>query len=181
MLVKTASGNDEIPFHFLKAPEEPIHQALAYLTNTSMRLSYMSRSLKEARNVLLWKPGEEPYEQPNSWRPIALLKTNGKIVEKVLAKRIKQAAEKRVLLPPIQMGARAQRSTETAIELLTSMIHTIWRGRKDQVATLLSLEISSEFVKIVHETLVAIMKRMGYLPWIQKWVESFLQEFTFTQ
>ena len=58
---------------------------------------------------------KDSYEIPGAWRPIALLKTIGKVIEKVVAKRIREAAEAENLLPPQQMGARAGRSTSTAL------------------------------------------------------------------
>ena len=81
------------------------------------------------------------------------------MVEKVVAKRIREAAEAQNLLPlpPQQMGAREGRSTGTALELLTSMVRTIWREQKGQVASLLSLDISGAFDTVVHERLVAIL------------------------
>ena len=54
-----------------------------------------------------------------------LLKTIGKVIKKVMAKRIREAAEARNLLPLSQMGARAERGTDTALKLLTSIVRTI--------------------------------------------------------
>ena len=85
------------------------------------------------------------------------------MIEKVVTKRIREAAEAKNLLPPKQMGARAERSTGTALELLTCMVRTIWREKKGQVATLLSLDISGAFDTVVHERLVAIIRRLGFL------------------
>jgi hypothetical protein len=74
------------------------------------------------------------------------------VIEKVVAKRIREAAEAENLLPPQQMGARAGRSTSTALELLTSMVRTIWREQKGQVASLISLDISGAFDTVVHDS-----------------------------
>ena len=65
------------------------------------------------------------YEAPSAWRPIALLKTIGKVVEKLLARKIRNMAEEQHMLHPSQMGARAKRSTSTALELLTSIVQTV--------------------------------------------------------
>ena len=170
----SAPGDDEIPFSFLKALGEPVTQALTHLTNASLRLEHLPPFLKRARTIVIKKPGKDSYETPSAWRPIALLKTIGKVIEKVVAKRIREAAEAKNLLPPQQMGARAGRSTGTALELLTSMVRTIWREQKGQVASLLSLDISGAFDTVVHERLVAIIRRLGFPDWLQNWVRSFL-------
>ena len=141
----SAPGDDEIPFSFLKALGEPVIQALTHLTNVSLKLEHLPPFLKRARTIVIKKPGKDSYEIPGAWRPIALLKTIGKVIEKVVAKRIREAAEAENLLPPQQMGARAGRSTSTALELLTCMVRTIWREHKGQVESLLSLDILGAF------------------------------------
>ncbi len=105
-----------------------------------------------------------------------LLKTIGKVVEKLVAKRIRSLVEEHHLLHPSQMGARAEQSTGTALELLTSIVQTIWKEGKDQVATLLSLDISGAFPTVNHTRLVAIVKKLGFPSWLQHWVQSFLEE-----
>ena len=96
----SAPGDDEIPFSFLKALGEPVAQALTHLTNASLRLENLPPFLKRARTIVIKKPGKDSYETPSAWRPIALLKTIGKVIEKVVAKRIREAAEAKNLLPP---------------------------------------------------------------------------------
>ena len=176
----SATGDDEIPFSFLKALGEPVAKALTHLTDASLKLTHLPPFLKRAQTIVLRKPGKASYETTSSWRPIALLKTIGKVIEKVIAKRIRVAAELRSLLPLSQMGARAERSTDTALELLTSMVRTIWREKKWQVATLLSLDISGAFDTVNHKRLIAIIKRLGFPSWIQSWVKSFLIDRTTT-
>ncbi|KAI1003707.1 hypothetical protein K3495_g4497 [Podosphaera aphanis] len=100
------------------------------------------------------KPQKPRYDTPKSYRPIALLNTIGKLLEKLVANRICKAAEEFNLLPEEQMGARPKRSMISAIELLTKQIHTIWGKDKKQVASLLSLDISGAFDNVSHERLV---------------------------
>ena len=119
----------------------------------------------KARTIILRKPlkAGSSYENPGQWRPIALLKTIGKVIEKLLAKRIRSAIEEYSILPPGQMGGRAERGTSSALELLTSMVHTIWGEQKDQVASLLSLDISGAFLIVNYTRLVANIKKLGFL------------------
>jgi hypothetical protein len=158
----SAPGDDEIPFHFLKSLGEPVAQALTLLANPCLELETYPAFLKRARTVVLRKPGKSSYEVPNAWRPIALLKTIGKVVEKLMAKRIRDAAEAHQLLHPSQMGARAERGTGTALELLTSMVRTVWGEQKDQVATLLSLDILGAFPIVNYVRLVANIRKLSF-------------------
>jgi hypothetical protein len=61
------------------------------------------------------------------------------------------------------MGARAGRSTEIALELLTRQIHTIWRSKR-HVATLLSVDISGAF-DIVNPIRLLDILRKKQLPY----------------
>ena len=173
---RSAAGDDEVPFSFLKGLGPSIITAITALTNASWRLQHFPVFFRKARTVVIKKPCKDTYETASSWRPIALLKAIGKVVEKATARRIRDAAEKYGLLPPEQMGARAQRSTGTALELLTGLVQTVWKSDKRNVATLLSLDISGAFDTVVHRKLVEILTRSGFPRWICMWVQSFLTE-----
>ena len=51
-----------------------------------------------------------------------LLKTIGKVIKKIIAKRIREAAEERSLLLLSQIGARVGHSIDTALKLLISIV-----------------------------------------------------------
>jgi hypothetical protein len=57
-----------------------------------------------------------------AYRPIVLLNTLGKVLEKIVACRISALAEEHGLLLTTQIGARPGRSTITALEILTEQI-----------------------------------------------------------
>jgi hypothetical protein len=94
-------------------------RAIASLAIACWKLGHYPQQFKEARTITLRKPEKPKYSDPGAWRPIALLSTIGKVIETLIAKRLGKAAEENHLLPDTQMGARAGRSTETALELLT--------------------------------------------------------------
>jgi hypothetical protein len=77
-----------------------VARALTLLANICLTLQYFLAFLKTSRTIVLRKPGKSSYEVPSAWRPIALLKTIGKVVEKLVAKRIRSAAEEHQLLHP---------------------------------------------------------------------------------
>lgn len=107
------------------------------------------------------KPQKDDYTKLKAYRPIALLNTLGKLLEKVAAEKITKAAEEYRILPETQMGGRRHRSTLTAMELITEQVKSVWRG-KDQVASLLSLDIAGAFDNVSHEQLLHIMRTKGF-------------------
>ena len=71
---------------------------MAQLANACWALGHFSARYKEARTIVLCKPGKPSYSNPGAWRPIALLNTIGKLIKLLMAKRLSQAAEKYKLL-----------------------------------------------------------------------------------
>jgi hypothetical protein len=120
-----ALKDNKILFHFLKALKKPVSHALTLLADTCLRLEHYLAFLKSSWTIVLRKPGKSSYKSLSTWRPIALLKTIGKVVEKLLARRIRNLAEEHYLLHLSQMGARAERGTGTALKLLTSIVQTV--------------------------------------------------------
>ena len=100
----------------------------------------------------------------------------GKTLESIMSKKLSFLAESHKFLPEIQMRARPGMSTETAIELLTEQIHTIWGNGKDKVATILILNVVNAFSTTSHGRLLHNL-RMGKLSVkITMWINSFLKD-----
>ena len=110
-------GIDSFPYAFLKALGPPLINILVSVISTLWRLGYFSSRYKQARTIVIRKPGKEDYSVAKAWRPIALLSTVGKLIETVTAKKIKEVVEQFSLLPKEQMGFRKDRSTESALDL----------------------------------------------------------------
>jgi hypothetical protein len=70
----------------------------------------------------LKKPGKPNYALPKAYRVIALLNCLGKLVERLLAKRLGALAEVTSLLHPSQIGGRCQKSAIDATVLLLNHI-----------------------------------------------------------
>lgn len=57
------------------------------------------------------------------------------------------------------MGGRPGRSTETALELLTEQIHTVWGVGNDKVASLLSIDVAGAFDTVSHQRLLHNLRK----------------------
>ncbi len=82
-------------------------------------------------------------------------------------------AEEHALLPQSQMGARKNRSTLSALTLLTSTIKTAWAIQKDFIVSMLSLDISGTYDNIPHERLLHILRTKGFPEWIIQFIQGF--------
>ena len=95
---------------------------LISLVDVCLKLKYYLAFLKTAYTIVLRKPRKSAYKVLNTWRPIVLLKTISKVVEKLLTKRIRSIVEEHRLLHLSQIGARAKQGTGTALKLLISIV-----------------------------------------------------------
>ncbi len=171
----SAPGPDEIPNRILQLLASNRPAPLIRLFDACYRLGIHPTAFKRATTVMIRKHRRADYSDPTAYRPIALLNTLGKALEAVIAERIRFAAETYKLLPNTQMGARRMRSTETALQLITNKIHTIWGANRARVASLLSLDISGAFPNVSHARLIHNLRKRRIPREITNWVSDFLQ------
>jgi hypothetical protein len=143
-------GPDSIPNRLLRECRDVLAEPLAKLFGDCLRRSYHPKPFRHSRTVVLRKPQKPMYDVAKAYRPIALLNTLGKVLEKIVARRVSALAEEHNLLPTTQMGARPGRSTVTALEMLTEQIRTVWANDNSLVASMLSLDISGAFDNVSH-------------------------------
>lgn len=111
------------------------------ILNKCLALSCFPSPWKEAAVVVLRKPGKADYTLAKSYRPIGLLSIFGKVLEKMLVRRIKWH-----LLPmsnPRQYGFVPQRSTEDALYDLMQRVGG--NLRKKEITLMVSLDIEGAF------------------------------------
>jgi hypothetical protein len=173
-----APGPDGITNRVLRECSNVLAPGLAAFFTQCLRLSHHPAPFCHSNTVVLRKPQKPSYNVPKAYRPIALLNTLGKALEKVVAQRLSKLAEEHNLLPETQMGARPGRSTMTALELLTEQIHTVWAKDEKLVASLLSLDISGAFDNVSHERLLHNLRIAGIPVWMVQYIRSFLSDRT---
>jgi retron-type reverse transcriptase len=93
-----------------------------------------------------------------------------------VARRLRFLSEKHALLPDTQMGARGQRSTDTALDLLTEQVYTIWTGNKPQVTSVFSIDVADAFDNVSYARLAHNLRKRRVPETLVRWVEDFLRE-----
>lgn len=111
-----APGQDEIPVVVWQELWPTVGTTICNIFRASIRLGYIPGAWKVAKIIPLQKPDRD-YTKPNSYRPISLLSTLGKILEAVVATRISYLVEINNLLPHNHFGARRRRSSEQALNV----------------------------------------------------------------
>jgi hypothetical protein len=101
------------------------------------------------------------------------------LLESIIEGQISSLSKEHGLLPAQHMGACPSRFIDTALNLLVQQIHATSQN-KDGVATLLSLNMSGAFDRVVPPRLLNNRRERKISEWIVKWVGSFISNRTTT-
>jgi len=110
-----APGPDEITNRVLKKTLSIIEHYLQTLMQASINLGHYPEPFKHIITVVLRKSAKWDYTAVKVYRPIALEKILGKILESVMAEIISYLMETHELLAAEHYGGRSGRSAEDAL------------------------------------------------------------------
>jgi hypothetical protein len=119
--VKKAPGPDNIPNKALKLLPDKVVVALTRIINASLRLFHFPSWWKKANVIFIPKPEKDP-KFPQNHRPISLLSSIGKVLEKIILTRLVRATNENQILPDEQFGFLPQHSTSDQIIHVTEFI-----------------------------------------------------------
>lgn len=140
---RTAPGPDGVTGRLIVQTMGILGDRLQNLYTACLRESCFPQRWKTARLVLLQKEGR-PANSPSAYRPICLLDEAGKMLERIIASRLKTHLS--TIGPDLadsQFGFRTGRSTVDAILRVRSLIQPTVEG--GGVAVAVSLDIANAF------------------------------------
>ncbi|CAH2087362.1 unnamed protein product [Euphydryas editha] len=127
--IKSTPGYDNICNEIIKSCSNVLVTPIAFLCNQSLSTGTVPDIWKIANVSPIFKAGD-PLEISN-YRPISLLSTLSKILEKVVNKRLTIFLQKEGLLAENQFGFRTNRSTEDAVmQLVNHVSNSIETGTR---------------------------------------------------
>jgi hypothetical protein len=94
---------------------------LTRLFNHLLRLGHFSAKWKSAKVIPIPKPNK-PSTDPNSYRPISLLSTLGKLFEHIIAVPLTSFVSQHHFLPHAQFGFRKKHSTVAQLARITDYV-----------------------------------------------------------
>ncbi|GBM39222.1 RNA-directed DNA polymerase from mobile element jockey [Araneus ventricosus] len=174
--IRKTSGPDKIPNKALKLITPNALTFLTKIFNKCLTLNYFPLRWKQANIIMLSKPGKDP-KFPQSYRPISLLSSLGKIFEKVLQKRINSYCDSSNIIPKEQFGFRAQHST---IHQLLRVTNSITEGMNNKFYTGgIFLDIQKAFDRVWHDGLIYKLIQLNFPKYLINILKSFLENRTF--
>ena len=100
----SAPGRSGINYKLLKWAFEASPSRFTTIFNSALSLGH--HPWKDAKVIVLPKPGKPDYSKPKAYRPISLLECCGKLLEKIVASRVLADVNTFDLIPPNQFGSR---------------------------------------------------------------------------
>ena len=159
-----APGPDKLSWHHLKSIIQN-NDCLANIINIAdscITLGYWPNYFKISTTIVIPKPNKSSYNQPKAFRPIVLLNTLGKLIEKVVAERLQFLVTSNEFIHPSQLGGLKFKSTLDAGIALTHIIQSGWT--KGKTTSTLAFDISQFFPSLNHRLLTLILDKAGLEP-----------------
>jgi len=167
-------GPSGISYRALKWAWARASDFITYIINWSIHLGVHHPAWKRTVVVVIPKPNKTPYSSPQSHRPIQLIECLGKLVEKVVAKRLSYECSRLGLIPANQFGGVASASCPDAGLVVT---HDVQEAlNRGLCPSLLTLDVKGFFDSINHNHLGWTLHTMGFSEPIVRWVLSFLSD-----
>lgn len=166
-------GPDTIPNVLLK--NLPL-SAVKWITDTfnnCIKFSYWPSSFKIAKVIPILKANKPPTD-PHSYRPISLLNSVGKILEKIIYVRLINFIEEKELLPEHQFGFRRGHSTTHQAMRIKRFIQTNKQNKKSTGIVLLDIE--KAFDSVWHNGLIYKLIKMQFPTFLIRMIKAFIQD-----
>ena len=167
---KMSSGHDSITNVLLKKIKEGIVGPITDIFNASMCLGEFPNTMKLAEVIPLYKGKSR--ELGSNYRPISLLITLSKILEKLIYNRVYGFLMETDQIYQSQYGFRKRHSCEHAIGELTSEIVKNLENKK--LTATIFLDLSKAFDTLEHSTLLAKLEIYGIRGVSLNWFKDYL-------
>ena len=160
----SAPGLDKLTWRHLKSilKQDICLNNFINIADACINLGHWPNHFKHSSTVIIPKPYKLAYDHPKSFRPIVLLNTLGKLIEKVIAKRLQFHVIRNNFIHPSQLGGIKFKSTTNAGIVLMHIIQSGWV--KNKTTSTLAFDIVQFFPFLNHHLLTLTLEKVGLDP-----------------
>ena len=168
---KRSSGSDDISNILLREISSCVCEPLCLLINISLTEGKFPDLMKLAEVVPLYKG--KARDQETNYRPISLLTTMSKVMEKVVYKRVYDFLTSTGQISETQYGFRPKHSCDHAV---AQMIGTSLKNLENKKVTIsVILDLSKAFDTIQHNIMLQKLELYGVCGVCLDWFKSYLE------
>ena len=165
-----SSGPDGVGNWVLKHCAKPLSVPYSKLFNKSLQTGRFPTQWKQANVCPVFK--KENRSDKTNYRPISLLSSSSKILEKIVYKRLYEYLIDNNLL--IEQNSGFKRKDSTVNQLL-KFVHQIYQDINSGKDTcLVFLDVSKAFDKVWHKGLLFKLRQLGIAGTLYDWLEHYL-------
>ena len=170
---KKSPGDDGIPNKVLKQFPKRAIIMVTKIYNACLKFSYYPDTWKVAKVIPIPKPNKN-LSLASSYRPISLLSSLSKILERIILQRISRYVDENNIIPFEQFGFRAKHSTSH--QLLRVVKHVRKQFDHKRSTGMLFLDIEKAFDSLWHNGLLHKLLIDGFQLTLIKLIQSFLKD-----
>lgn len=175
--IRKAPGLDGIPNILIKRLPKAAIIYLTKIINACIDLCYFPSHFKIEKIISILKPTKDP-KYAASYRPISLLSSVGKILERVINTKLSDFLTENSCISTKQFGFRPEHSTVHQIKRIMKIV-TENKARRQSTGMVL-LDIEKAFDSIWHDGIIFKLNKIGTPTYIVKLIASFLKERSFS-
>jgi hypothetical protein len=168
---KPSCDLDGISTRLLRHIVVEICNPLAHIFNLSTSTGIFPSKLKTSRTVPIFKAGSTLI--CDNYRPISLLSTLSKILEKIVCNQLVAHLESNNLIYEHQYGFQHNKSTQHNLLQLTNFINTALNDKKYAIG--IFLDLKKAFDVCSHSILLRKLEKLGIRDTALLWFTSYLQ------
>ncbi len=147
-------------------------QRLTSLYRAIVFFAYTPLRWRSSRVIFIPKPGKKDYSIPKAFRPISLMPTLFKVLERIVLWEIEENVLSVNPVSSHQHGFRRGSSTESALSVMTSEVEHALLNRQQALAVFLDIE--GAFDNVAYTSIEAGMRRHHFPRLIREWYMDYL-------
>ncbi|KAF7496041.1 Retrovirus-related Pol polyprotein from type-1 retrotransposable element R1 [Sarcoptes scabiei] len=174
---RKAPGDDNITYNMLKASKGKISESLAKIFSKCLNIGYFPKQWKKASLIIFPKANKSDYHLCQNYRPISLLPSIGKLLEKIVQSEIQNFLISNNKINPQQHGFIPNKSTITALHSIKAKILT---EKRNKLTSLIAIDFTGAFDSADWNIILNNMHQLQVPQHLIQMMHSYFQRRTIT-
>lgn len=170
----SSGGTDGLGSDIFKKNIDALKVPLTYIVNLSLKNGVFPNKCKEGKVLPLFKGGDR--NEIKNYRPISILNTLSKIIEKIVKNRLTKFLDMNEILSRNQFGFRERMGTSDAISKLSHHVLNTLDQNKQCIGVF--LDLAKAFDTVCHRLLIEKLNNIGVVGKALSWFKSYLTDRT---